>query len=142
MGERALREGCLRHRLTPLHPATVKHTEKDLLSIYRRLSREHQASLLDFARFLESSCVDAPANGVDLRPLKIPRPEAENVVAAIKRLTATYPMLETSTLLDDVSILMSQHLLTGRGAKEVIDELETLFKQRHEQFIARTGRKE
>ena len=111
----------------------MKRIDRELLAVYRRLSPRHQASLLDFARFLESTQPDSADNVAWESPLDIPRPEKESVVAAIRRLSATYPMLETSTVLDDVSRLMSQHLLNGRGADEVIDDLEAMFKQRYAQ---------
>jgi len=60
-------------------------------------------------------------------PDPAPRPAGESLIAAIKRLRAGYPMLNTEALLNDVSALMAQHTLQGRPADEVIDDLEALF---------------
>jgi hypothetical protein len=54
------------------------------------------------------------------------------VVAAIRRLSRTYPMLGGEELLSDASALMSRHVLQGHPATAVIDELETLFRERFE----------
>lgn len=113
----------------------MKRNEKQLLAVYRRLSTRRQASLSDFARFLDQYA-DGQSNDAILQPMPIPRPEDENVPAAIKRLTLTYPMLETARLLDDAASLMSQHLLSGLDAKEIIDKLETVFKEHYEQLVA------
>lgn len=105
--------------------------EKTLLKLFRSLPADQQQTLLAFAEFLgsrqqgqatsESLSVEIPA------PEPIERPGNESVVAAMKRLTATYPMVEKSVLLNEASALMAQHVLQGRGAVEVIDELEALF---------------
>ena len=42
----------------------------------------------------------------------IPRPETESVIAAIKRLSKTYPMLERKLLFNQTSILMNYLLIT------------------------------
>jgi hypothetical protein len=49
------------------------------------------------------------------------------VVAAMKRLRETYHMLDHSKMLHEASGLMAQHLVQGRPAPEVIDELEQMF---------------
>ncbi len=110
--------------------------EENLLNLFRELPAADQASLLAFAEFLRSR-----AGGVALirsarepapvpEPVEIPRPEAESVVKAVKRLAQTYPMLDKSTMLNDTSTLVMQHVIQGRDAVEVIDELEIVF-QRH-----------
>jgi len=115
----------------------VKSKDKELLSLFRDLSAAQQTSVLDFARYLKStSRGDAT---VPREPVPIPRPQREAVVAAIKRLTATYPMLDTARLFDAVSGLMSQHLLSGREAEEVIDELELKFGEEYREFIESEG---
>jgi len=64
----------------------------------------------------------------ETQPRYTPRPEQESVVAAIKRLNATYFMLEDHAgLLNEASVLMTQHVMQGRDINEVIDELETVF---------------
>jgi hypothetical protein len=51
---------------------------------------------------------------------------------ALKRLSATYPMLDRKKLLDATSTLVMQHLVVGRGKVEVIDELEIVFRREYE----------
>lgn len=99
--------------------------EKRLGELYARLPEAERKSLLDFAEFLASRC--EPVASVSLEPKAIPRPQAESVVAAMKRLRETYPMLDHSKMLHEASGLMAQHLVQGRPAPEVIDELEQMF---------------
>jgi len=68
------------------------------------------------------------------KPVEIPRPEEERVVAAIKRLSATFPMLQKSSMLNETAALMSEHILKGRDAVEVIDKLEIQFQVRYDEF--------
>lgn len=106
--------------------------EADLLAAFNRLPQAQREMLLDYAAFLvERHGVD-PAS---LKPAAIARPESESVIAALKRLRATYPMLDASKLLTESSELMSQHLTEGREAVEVIDEFEVLFARYYQRFI-------
>lgn len=107
--------------------------EKRLLKLFRQLDQERQNSLLDFADYLRER-VAASEPETPTEPLDIPRPEEESVIRAMKRLTATYPMLDTKSLFNEASSLMNQHLLKGRAAIEVIDDLEELFRARFEQL--------
>lgn len=111
--------------------------EKRLRKIYRELNPQDQASLLRFAEFLaaSSSPAIAPMNTFP-EPEAIARPEQESVVKAIKRLTATYPMIERDRLLNETSSLMSAHVLQGKPAAEVIDELEALFLRHYQELKA------
>jgi hypothetical protein len=104
--------------------------QRELLALFKQLNAQGRESLLDYARFLAQqkggqSEADSPAPA--LEPLGLPRPEEETVVAAIRRLSQNYPMLNKDELLHQASALMSAHVLQGRSAKEVIDELEQLF---------------
>jgi len=108
----------------------LKKSEKQLLNLYRSLPEAAQSNLLDFARFLVERYPPAPQ--VVAEPLTIPRPSEESVIAAVKRLSATYPMLNKDTMLHETSALVAQHLIQGRHATEVIDELEMIFLQRYE----------
>lgn len=103
--------------------------EKKLLAQFQQLSDVQRETLLSFAEFLASQTSAAPAERhPPAEPRDIPRPEEESVVAAIKRLNATYFMLEDrSGLLNETSVLMTQHVMQGRDISEVIDELETVF---------------
>jgi hypothetical protein len=105
-----------------------------MMLLYRGLDAEAQQSLSDFARFLEANQRTTKPE-LPSEPLTIPRPEKESVVGALKRLRQTYPMLDTGrTLLDQASSLMTQHLVHGRAALEVIDELEGLFVEHYERW--------
>lgn len=90
--------------------------------------------MLAFADFLraraETAQTQPPPEPV--MPQPAPRPDKETVMAAIKRLAAGYPMLDRALMLNEISGLMSEHLLHGRPAAEVIDALEALF-DRHYQ---------
>jgi len=111
-----------------------------LLACYDSLSREDRATLLKFARFLARQQADDAAQGeseapVSLEPTPIPKPENETVVGAIKRLSASYHMLDKSDLLTETSSLMTAHIMHGRDVDEVIEELEALFIRYHAAFM-------
>ncbi len=107
--------------------ATGSGGDRRLLRIFRSLAPEDRRTLLAFAEFLAARSGDA-ADQPLADPLLIPRPEHESVVGAVKRLSRSYFMLERSgALLNDTSSLMAGHVLHGRPAAEVIDELEALF---------------
>ncbi len=103
--------------------------EKKLLAQFECLPETQRETLLSFAEFLATQILKDPAEAAPSpEPRYTPRPEQESVVAAIKRLNATYFMLEDRAgLLNESSVLMSQHILQGRDIREVIDELETVF---------------
>ena len=103
----------------------MKAGEKKLLELFRALPEAERATLLDFAEFLASRA--APAAREVSGPLPIPRPDDETVVKAIRRLMETYPMLDRGKLLHETAHYMTQHVIHGRPASEVIGELETLF---------------
>lgn len=117
-------------------------TEKRLTGILRKLPAAQAGMLLEFAEFLlgrrgtasgteqgkTGSAPEIPA------PVEIPRPTEETVVKAVKRLRATYPMLDARKLLNQTSDLMTQHLVQGREAIEVIEELEILFRSHYEKL--------
>lgn len=106
--------------------------EKRLRKLFRELNAQDQASLLRFAEFLSASpSDDVVAMSEFPDPESIPRPEQESVVKAIKRLTATYPMIDRDRLLNETSNLMASHVLHGKAALDVIDELEALFEQHY-----------
>jgi hypothetical protein len=105
--------------------------ERRLLRLFRDLSENKQASLLDYAEYLLARVLPE-AEPVSQTPLDIARPVQESVVKAIKRLRETYPMLDRAKLIHETSALMSQHLVQGRTAVEVIDELEALFRRHYQ----------
>ncbi|MGB0713939.1 MAG: hypothetical protein ACPGUC_10315 [Gammaproteobacteria bacterium] len=119
--------------------------ERELLKLFRGLDTGRQESLLSFARFLlseprlEAVGGDASGDRGPAKPDPEPRPEGESVIAAIKRLSRGYPMVRRDTLLNETSALMTQHVMQGRSASDVIDDLESLFQQRYEALIADGG---
>ena len=104
-----------------------------LQQIFKQLPPEHQQMLLVFAEFLQTRVVSNSAS--PLQPKYIPRPPQESVIAAIKRLSQSYPMLEKSKMLDKTSNLMTEHILHGRDKVAVIDELEMIFEQHYEEYL-------
>lgn len=111
----------------------MKKSTKKLLEYYRNLPDEVAQQLVEYAEFL------AERHSVEVKevpsPESITRPETETVVIAVKRLRATYSMLNTDKLLDQTASLVSQNMLQGRDAVEVIDELEGLFKKQYDLLI-------
>ena len=122
--------------------------EQSLLDIYSRLSEHDAHSLLRFARFLAESDETTAEQKTELvksdedasdsipQPEKIERPEQEKVVDALKRLSATYPMLDKKNLFDKVSELVAQHVMFGKPAKQVIDQIEDVFSTAYDKFVA------
>lgn len=125
--------------------------QKDaLVTLLEQLPPNDLEAVTRFAEFLLSrgagvpaiagnaaQVADAPAELPEPKP--IPRPDNEKVVAAVKRLSQTYFMLDKKEMLGVTSDLVTQHILHGREAGEVIDELENLFEQRYRR-LAGDGR--
>ncbi|MCW8962293.1 MAG: Crp/Fnr family transcriptional regulator [Gammaproteobacteria bacterium] len=109
-------------------------TEKILLSLFASMDAVAQTSLIEYAEFLAAR---HPAKQTPAAPLEIERPAEESVVAAIKRLSHTYPMLDRQALLHETSSFMMQYMMQGREAVEVIDEMEIYFQRQYEQFSLR-----
>lgn len=117
---------------------TLKPEEQKLLKLFRALGGVHKQSAMSFMEFLLSqgggSSVTKP-----LQPDCIPRPDNESVVKAIKRMRATYHMLDQNKLFNETSQHMTSHLLHGKPAKEVIDELEAMFAQHYQRYLEEMG---
>lgn len=112
-------------------------TENRLLEILGGLPPEQAAQLLEYAEFLFQRHAVPPE--ISERRV-IPRPTEESVVRAIQRLRETYPMLDPTKLLNETSVLMSQHVMQGRDAVAVIDELEILFRRHYERVAGNEGK--
>jgi hypothetical protein len=110
--------------------------ESKLLDIFGQLTSEQQDKLIAFAEFLTAGAEDGP---VADEPVAIPRPAAETVTMAIRRLTRSYPMLDRRRLMSEASQLLAQHALQGRPSAAVIDDLELLFSRSFEQQRAKVG---
>ncbi len=106
--------------------------ERRLLRLYRALPESRREGLLDYADYLLARIRPEDAEPTPTQPLDIPRPDEEGVVKAIKRLRATYPMVDSNKLLHETSALMAQHVMHKRPAAEVIDALEALFRRQYE----------
>lgn len=112
---------------------------KRLLDILSKLSAQDRSNLLAFAEFLLArtgeSENDSETRGSVPEPKSLARPARESVVAAMRRLSKTYFMLEKSLVLHEASALMGAHVMQGRPAKEVIDDLETLFRKAYDRYL-------
>ena len=111
----------------------MNKTEHKLLNIFSDLDDNDQNSVMSFAQFLLEKARQDGRLVVEEEPLDIPRPKEERVVAAIKRLSAAFPMIKKDTMLNETASLMTAHMIQGRAAVEVIDELEVLFQVRYEE---------
>lgn len=112
---------------------TSKHTAKNLAAIFDVLDDERKTSLFYYAEYLQSR-----GNLVEKEigePVDIPRPEEETVVGAVKRLKLTYPMIGNMSVFSAASSLMTEHMVNGRDAIEVIDEMEKLFEESFEKLL-------
>ena len=75
-----------------------------------------------------------------MQPLAIPEPEpverppVESVVAGLKRLARTYPMLDKSEMLSATTDIVATHIMRGTDAAAVIDELEDIFAEHYRQL--------
>jgi hypothetical protein len=105
--------------------------EQRLREILGELPETQAVALLEYAEFLATRYGGPKEISV---PLDIPRPPKESVVKAIQRLGATYPMLDRSRMLNETSVLMTQHIISGRDVIEVIDELEIMFRRHYEKL--------
>ena len=119
---------------------TIQQQKRRLVQLFSALSAADRETVLLFAEFLKARQGQDVASIAPPRPL--PRPPEESVIAAIKRLSASYPMLDRASMLNDTSTLMAQHILQGRAAPEIIDELEQVFSARYERLMAQSGESE
>jgi hypothetical protein len=111
--------------------------EGKLLDLFEQLTSEQQDKLIAFAEFLTGGAQEGPAAA---EPVAIPRPAAETVTMAIRRLRKSYPMLDRRRLMGEASQLLAQHALQGRPSAAVIDDLEALFSRQFEQHKAKGKR--
>ena len=114
----------------------MKSSPQSLAEIFEYLPEKDQTTLFEFAEFLKSRAPE-PASTIS-EPLGISRPEEESVVGAIKRLKQNYPMISRKTLLNETSEHMMQHMMHGKSAVDVIDELEILFEVHYKKVTGDT----
>ena len=127
--------------MIPFRPQALSGDEQQLLERFRALGEQDRRTLLAFAEFLAHRGSEAPEArpaGPE-QPREIPRPEEESVVAAIRRLSESYFMLDRQPMLNETASLMAAHVIQGRPAKEVVDELESLFKEHFQRYLEGWG---
>jgi len=115
----------------------TKQGEKKLLRLFGELTAEQRDTVLAFIEFLVSRnpvANHAAGEQAPQIPQPIPRPDKESVVKAIKRLRETYPMLNPDKLVHEISGFMMKHVIHGKPAVEVIDELEVFFARHYESY--------
>lgn len=112
----------------------VKLSAKKLEELFEAMDSSGQQALLDYAEFLHEK-YKKPLEVPSQVPLNIERPPQESVIASIRRLRNTYPMLDTDNLLNETSSYVMQHMMQGRPAVEVIDDLEVYFASQYEMFL-------
>ena len=112
--------------------------EKKILAVFKKLSKADRESLQVFGEFLLSRQKGQVLEDIP-EPQLTPRGENESVVAALKRLSASYPMLDKPELLNESSTLMTQHVMQGRDVNEVIDDLETLFDRFYQELLSKVA---
>ena len=111
----------------------MSRNKKSLIEIFETLDTERQTSLFDFAEFLQSKG-DLVVKKIS-EPIEIVRPDKETVVGAIKRLKQTYPMIDSMKVFSSASELMTDHMVKGRDAVEVIDEMEKIFEDFYSKML-------
>ncbi|KAA3619102.1 MAG: hypothetical protein DWQ08_15800 [Proteobacteria bacterium] len=111
----------------------MARADRRLLEQFHALPEDAQGALLEYLDFLYRKHA-ATARREAPSYVPIARPESESVVGAMQRLRQSYSMLNMDDLLHRASGLMSQHVVGGRSAAEVIDELEELFHRSYLDF--------
>lgn len=112
--------------------------DKAFLDLFHGLEASQRETLIAFAEFLAQRKIASPvAVSAIEAPQPIERPREESVVRAIKRLGATYPMLDRKKLLHETSDLVTAHIMQGRDAQAVIDDIEGIFARHYEQYKTR-----
>lgn len=112
------------------------------MEICRQLGPGDREALLAFAEFLgQRATGPVPRTGggetapvAVPEPLGIERPAQESVVAGLKRLSKTYPMLDKSEMLSATSDIVATHIMQGTATGEVIDTLEEVFREHYRQL--------
>ena len=121
--------------MLPAFPVASAEVQQ-LAKILKKLSQQDREAVIAFAEFLqqrnasgEMSVSDGPQE-----PVASERPSEESVIAAIQRLRESYFMVNPDTLLHETSDLLQSHMLKGRPAAEVIDDLEALFAAKYADY--------
>ncbi len=113
----------------------MSKTEKKLKKTIELLNDKAQKSLLDFALFLASQEQNQKKIPASVKPKFYPGEANETVIGALKRLQKIYSMINTNDIFNDASRLMTEHMMQGRDAVEVIAEMEQLFANHYQKSI-------
>jgi hypothetical protein len=117
-------------------PSGGGRSARHLVRLFRALPPVDRSALIAFAEFLSARTQEEEGRPARIRaPEPIPRPAQETVVAAIKRLSRSYHMLDRAELLNETSSLMASHALGGKDAHLVIDEIEALFARHYNRYL-------
>lgn len=103
-----------------------------LIRLLDKLADAQLFQLQEYAEFLAERYPKIENQSEPVEPVDIPRPNKESVIAAMKRLRESYPMLDQQKLLNDTSELMSAHMLAGESAETVVDKLEQVFRKHYD----------
>ena len=104
-----------------------------LSAIFDTLNEDRKKTLLEFAEFLEAK---GDLVTREMAPVvTIEKPKGETVVGAIKRLKLSYPMIESMSVFTASSSLMTEHMINGREAMEVIDDMEKIFEEAYQALL-------
>jgi hypothetical protein len=119
-------------------------SEQQLLELFRLLGNDERATLLAFAEFLRQRGINATVTPrtetVEIpEPVPIVRPEQESVVAGLKRLSQTYPMLSKTEMLNATSELVARNIMQGTDPAQVIDQLEDIFREHYRMLREQAG---
>jgi hypothetical protein len=100
----------------------VSADRQRLAELFAALDRDGRRSLLEFAEFLAARRDGAGdvADEAPPAPRNLPRPDDESVIAALKRLRLSYPMLD-SAVIDELEVLFADSyagLSSGREASK------------------------
>lgn len=110
---------------------------KKLLDYYSDLDASQRQSLLDFAGYLHQIATEIKTPLPE--PLSLQPATDETVVGAMQRLSESYSMVNKDHILHELSALMAQHLMQGRPATEVIEEIEAVFKRQYQRMLDQQG---
>ena len=120
---------------------TTDQEQKRLLAAWRQLGKDDQRTVRLFAEFLHQQTERGSTEksvSIPQTPQRIPKPEKESAVLALKRLKKSYPMIEADfSLLEDASQLLMKKVM-GTADEEVVAELETLFARRYQEWKEKT----
>ncbi len=112
-------------------------SDKKLSKYFDKLNKDSQKTLIAFAKFLASDDKNCVATvDLSIKPIFYSGDDTETVIGALKRLQIIYTMIDTNDIFNAASKLMTEHMMQGRDKKEVITELETLFKNHYKKILA------